>query len=75
MSRTLERRLERVEASLKPAQSWRCHTLMGDTHEELATKEAELRASPEWQEGDNLILIRFVDPAETRGAARQQVLQ
>ncbi len=66
MSRTILSRLERIETSLKPAQSWRCHTIMGDTDEELAAKEADLKASPEWQEGDNLIAIRFVDPPQRR---------
>jgi hypothetical protein len=58
----LERRLERIEATFRPARIWRCHTIMGHTDEELNAKEAELRASGAWLEGDNLIRVRFVEP-------------
>ncbi len=62
MSRGLERRLERIETTLKPARTWRCHTVMGHTDAELDTKESELRTSGAWTEGDNLIRVRFVEP-------------
>ena len=71
MSRALERRLERLER-LKASNAWwlhgQCHTIMGDTDEELEAKEAELKASPRWTEGDRLIAIRFVDPVPRRSA-------
>ena len=66
MTRTSERRLEWLEAALKPVQAWRCHTIMGHSREELAAKEAELKASPLWSEGDRLIAVRFVSPGEVR---------
>ncbi len=66
MTRTSERRLERLEAALKPVQAWRCHTIMGHSHEELEAKKAELMASPEWSEDHYLIAIRFVSPGEVR---------
>jgi hypothetical protein len=66
MTRTSERRLEWLEAALKPVQAWRCHTIMGHSREELAAKQAELTASPLWREGDRLIAIRFVTPGEVR---------
>jgi hypothetical protein len=48
---------------------------MGHSDEELAAKEAELKASALWVQGDHIIAIRFVDPAETRGAAARAVTQ
>ena len=76
MSRALQKRLEKVERLMPPpAPRGKWHRLIGDSKAELATKRAALIASPEWQEGDNLIAIRFVDPAETRGAAGQLVHQ
>ena len=64
MSRTLERRLERLEAALKPVQAWRCHTIMGHSREELEAKKAELMASLDWSEDHHLIAIRFVSQGE-----------
>jgi hypothetical protein len=66
MTRTSERRLHRLEAALKPVQAWRCHTIMGHSHEELEAKKAELMASPEWSEDHHLIAIRFVSPCEVK---------
>ena len=63
MSRTLEVRLRKLE-SRHPAGASRWHRIIGDTNEELAEKQADLKASPEWQEGDNLIAIRIVDPPQ-----------
>ena len=61
-------RLERLEEALKPPPVWRCHTIMGDTDEELSAREAELKASADWQEGDHLIAIRFVAAVNGRPA-------
>lgn len=61
-------RLERLENALKPPAVWRCHRIMGYSEEELAAKEADLKASPEWQEGDHLIAIRFVAAVDGRPA-------
>ncbi len=66
MTRTSERRLEWLEAALKPVQAWRCHTIMGHSREELAAKQAELKVSLLCSEGDRLIAVRFVSPGEVR---------
>ncbi len=66
MSRTSHRRLERLEEASKPPQSWTCHLIKGHSREELAAKQAELKASPEWSEDHHLIAIRFVSPGEVR---------
>ena len=60
------RKLERSKHSADPWMSGQCHLIKGHSREELAAKEAELKASPLWSEGDRLIAVRFVSPGEVR---------
>ncbi len=68
MSR-LDARLRKLERSKQSADVWgsgQCHLIKGHSREQLAAKEAELKASPEWSENHHLIAIRFVSPGEVR---------
>jgi hypothetical protein len=44
------------------------HTLIGSSDQELACKEAQLRASGEWHEGDHIIAIHLVAAENGRPA-------
>lgn len=63
MSRPLIRRLERLEQT-KPAVSRRWHRIIGETEEGLDAREMDLRATPEWREGDGIIRRLIVDPPQ-----------
>jgi hypothetical protein len=60
MSRALHRRLERLEQRQPDPVRW--HQIMGHSDEELAAREAELKASEAWREGDYIIVTRIVSP-------------
>ena len=60
MSRALHRRLERLEQRQPDPSRW--HQIMGHSDEELAAREAELKASAVWREGDHIIATRIVSP-------------
>ena len=60
MSRALHRRLERLEQRQPDPGRW--HQIMGHSDEELAAREAELKASEVWREGDHIIATRIVSP-------------
>ena len=71
MTRALMRRLEKLEKmkQMQPAAVGKRHWIIGETDEELDAKEAEVRASPEWREGDTFTRWRIVDPPLRRSAA------
>ena len=60
MSRALHRRLEKLEQRRPDPGRW--HQIMGQSDEELAAREAELKASEAWREGDHIIVTRIVSP-------------
>ncbi len=69
MTRALNRRMDKLEQAMVPtAEAWtgKGHWLVGGSREELDEKEATLRASPEWQEGDRIVRWRVVDPKAMR---------
>ncbi len=69
MTRALIRRMDKLEdAMATTAETWtgKGHWLVGESREELDTKEAALRASPEWQDGDRIVRWRVVDPKAMR---------
>jgi hypothetical protein len=59
MNRTTARRLERLEEA-SPANTGKVHTFLCQSHREAREKEAALRASPEWSEGDMVMPILLV---------------
>jgi hypothetical protein len=62
MSRALHRRLDKLEKRQPDPGKW--HQIMGHSDEELAARDAELKASDAWREGDHIIAIRFVSPKQ-----------
>ncbi len=65
MNRTTERRLAQLEQALvttADARTGKGHWLIGKSHEELDAKEAALRSSPDWQDGDSIVRWRIVAP-------------
>ena len=69
MTRALNRRMDKLEqAMVVTAETWtgKGHWLVGESREELDAKEASLRASPEWQDGDRIVRWRVVDPKAMR---------
>lgn len=60
MTRTLWRRLERLERQ-SPSRA-KLHVVLGASNEEVDAKLAALKASPDWQEGDPMLVVRFVEP-------------
>jgi hypothetical protein len=62
MSRALHRRLERLEQRQPDPGRW--HQIVGHSDEELAAREAELKASKAWREGDHIVAIRVVSPEQ-----------
>ena len=62
MSRALYRRLERLEQRQPDPGRW--HQIMGHSDEELDAREAELKASEAWREGDYIIVTRIVSPEQ-----------
>jgi hypothetical protein len=64
MSKAVERRLARLEQleQKQPTTSGKGHWIIGKTNEELDAREAEVRASAEWQEGDTFTRWRIVAP-------------
>ncbi len=65
MTRALIRRVEKLEQTMVTtahARTGKGHWLIGKSHEELDAKEAALRSSPDWQDGNNIVRWRIVDP-------------
>ncbi len=58
MSRTTLSRLARLEQRITPPFG-KYHTIMGSS-EELAEKEAQIRASDAWKDGDEVFAILLV---------------
>ena len=59
MNRSTLRRLESLEQKA-PKDTGKWHTILVSSDEEEEQKTAALKASPEWSEGDNLMVIRLV---------------
>ncbi|MBQ0818804.1 hypothetical protein KBI52_00710 [Microvirga sp. HBU67558] len=59
MNRSTLKRLEALEQKA-PQDTGRWHTIMVGSDEEEEQKTADLKASPNWTEGDNLMVIRLV---------------
>jgi hypothetical protein len=59
MNRSIIRRLEVLEQKA-PQDTGKWHTILVARDEEEEEKTAELKASPKWVEGDNLMVIRLV---------------
>jgi hypothetical protein len=59
MNRSTLRRLETLEQKA-PQDTGKWHTIMVASDEEEEQKTAALKASPEWAEGDSLMVIRLV---------------
>ena len=69
MTRATLKRVEKLEQTMvTTAETWtgKGHWLVGESREELDAKEAALRASPEWQDGDRIVRWRVVDPKAMR---------
>ena len=62
MSRALQRRLERLEQRQPDPGRW--HQIVGHSDEELAAREAELKASEAWREGDHIIATCIISPEQ-----------
>jgi lipase chaperone LimK len=59
MNRSTLRRLEALEQKA-PQDTGKWHTILVASDEEEEQKTAELKASPTWTEGDNLMVVRLV---------------
>lgn len=59
MNRSIIRRLEVLE-EMAPKDTGKYHVILVASDEEEEQKTAELKASPKWTEGDNLMIIRLV---------------
>jgi lipase chaperone LimK len=59
MNRSTLRRLEALEQEA-PQDTGKWHIILVASDEEEEQKTAELKASPNWPEGDNLMVIRLV---------------
>jgi lipase chaperone LimK len=59
MNRSTLRRIEALEQKA-PQDTGKWHTILVASDEEEEQKTAELKASPKWTEGDNLMVIRLV---------------
>jgi lipase chaperone LimK len=59
MNRSIIRRLEALEEKA-PKDTGKWHTILVASDQEEEQKTAELKASPKWTEGDNLMVIRLV---------------
>jgi hypothetical protein len=61
MSRTLDARLRKLEQA-QPRLVGRWHRVVGRSEAEIATRQAELMASPVWSEGDNIVQRMIISP-------------
>jgi DNA-binding transcriptional regulator PaaX len=68
MNRSTLRRLELLEQKA-PQDTGKWHTILVASDEEEERETAALKASPKWNEGDNLMVIRLV------AAERGEVVQ
>ncbi len=71
MTRATLKRVEKLEQTMvTTAETWtgKGHWLVGESPQELDAKEAALRASPEWQDGDRIVRWLVIDPRATRAA-------
>jgi lipase chaperone LimK len=59
MNRSTLRRLELLEQKA-PQDTGKWHTILVASDEEEERETAALKASPKWNEGDNLMVIRLV---------------
>jgi hypothetical protein len=59
MNRTTLTRVEKLERQA-PQTTDKWHTIMVASDEEEERETAALKASPKWNEGDNLMVIRLV---------------
>ena len=65
MSKSMERRLTRLEQTMTTpaeARTGKGHWLISEKGEDLQAKEAALRASEEWEDGDHITHWIVVDP-------------
>jgi DNA-binding transcriptional regulator PaaX len=60
MNRTMLRRLEVLEQKA-PQDTGKWHTILVASDEEEERETAALKASPKWNEGDSLMVIRLVE--------------
>ncbi len=69
MARATLKRVEKLEQAMVVTAgtgTGKGHWLIGESSEELDAKEAALRASPEWLDGDRIVRWRVVDPKAMR---------
>jgi lipase chaperone LimK len=59
MNRAILKRLESLEQQA-PKDTGKWHTILVASDEEEERETADLKASPKWTEGDNLMVIRLV---------------
>ncbi len=67
MSRAMMKRVGKLEQTMATtAEVWsgKAHTLISEKWEDREAKEAALRASPEWQDGDRITHWIIVDPPQ-----------
>jgi hypothetical protein len=63
MSRAMLKRLESLEQKTA-RHDGKYHLVFGHSLEELEAGEQDLKASPEWREGDSTIAVHFVSPGD-----------
>ena len=71
MTRALIRRMGKLEQTMvttAEAQTGKGHWLISEKGEDLEAKEAALRASPQWQDGDRITHWIIVDPPQKAAA-------
>ncbi len=67
MSKSMERRLTRLEQTMAPpaeARTGKGHWLISEKGEDREAKEVALRASEEWEDGDHIAHWVIVDPPQ-----------
>ena len=65
MNRTILRRIEVLEQKA-PQDTGKWHTILVASDKEEERETAALKASPKWNEGDNLMVIRLVAAEHTK---------
>ena len=65
MNRTILRRIEVLEQKT-PQDTGKWHTILVASDEEEERETAALKASPKWNEGDSLMVIRLVGAEHTK---------
>lgn len=68
MNRAILKRLENLEHKAAPKDTGKVHTFIVSSEEEAEEKTQALKASPEWNEGDDLFIIQLVAAVDGRPA-------